>query len=51
MQLTKEQLESGFNYEIKLSKTLKKEIQRLEEALKKCRERMVEYNRELNKLK
>ena len=51
MELTKEQLESGLKYEIDLSRKLKKEIKRIEDDLIKCQERIVEYNRELNKSK
>ena len=51
MELTKEQLENGIKYEIDLSRKLKKELKRIEEELKKCQERMVDYNRELNKSK
>ena len=51
MELTKEQLENGLKYEIDLSRKLKKELKRIEEELNKCQERMVEYNRELNKSK
>ena len=51
MELTKEQLENGLKYEIDLSRKLKKELKRIEEELKKCQERMVDYNRELNKSK
>jgi hypothetical protein len=36
---------------IKKFPKLKKEIKRIEDELIKCQERMVEYNRELNKLK
>lgn len=49
MKLTKERLENGLKYEIDLSKKLKKEIKRIEEELKKCQERMIDYDRELNK--
>lgn len=51
MELTKEQLENGLKYEIDLSRKLKKEIKRIEDELKKCQERMVKYNQELNKSK
>ena len=47
----KEQLESNLKYEIDLSRKLKKEIKRIKDDLIKCQERMVEYNRELNKSK
>ena len=51
MKLTTEQLENGLKYEIDLSRKLKKELKRIEEELKKCQERMVDYNRELNNSK
>ena len=51
MKLTKEQLENGLKYEIDLSRNLKKELKRIDEELKKCQERMVDYNRELNNSK
>lgn len=51
MKLTMEQLENGLKYEIDLSRKLKKELKRIEEELKKCQERMVDYNRELNNSK
>jgi hypothetical protein len=44
MALTKEQLEKGLKYEIDLSRKLKKELNRIEEELKKCQVRMVQYN-------
>ena len=50
MILTREQLESGLKYEIDLSRKLKREIKRIRDELMKCQKRMVEYNRELNKL-
>ncbi len=51
MKLTTEQLENGLKYEIDLSRKLKKELKRIEEELKKCQERMVDYNRVLNNSK
>jgi hypothetical protein len=50
MSLTKEQLENGLKYEIDLNRKLKKEIKRIDEEIKKCQKRMVDYYRELNKL-
>jgi len=44
MELTKERLEKGLKYEIDLSRKLKKELNRIEEELKKCQVRMVQYN-------
>jgi len=47
MELTKEQLEKGLKYEIDLNRKLKKELNRIQEELNKCNDRILKYNREL----
>lgn len=42
------QIISEIEDEITLARNLKKELKRLEQELKNCQERMVEYNRKLN---
>ena len=45
--LTEERLRLGLKYEIDLSRKLKKELKRIEEALEECQERMTQYNKAL----